>query len=382
MKNFHDSIIIGAGISGIGCANQLLNNNYNDFKIISPNLGGRILKSENDNVEYGAYYIMSIYHNVKNFLIKKRKIKFYDLVFYKNGIKYKVLNKKLIIYFPQLIKLIFILLRFKYHYENFKKKCEYKSQIDCLKSDRFLWNLYNTKTDLFIKQNKLNNIVFDYLAEIIHGTAFMPIKKLNAFTFLQFSLPLVVSVYEFNFENKKIESLLEQNYIIDEVINISKENDTFKIYTKKGELYYSKNLVLAMPPNISKELIKFNDNLREPISVYMFHLNGQIKKIWNDGRDDLFDENSKILAISLQKDGTYLFYTLEEKPEISKYFENYSIIKQKFWNPAFNIGGSNLVNFKQGENLYVIGDNNICGLEDSYIYGIYAGNKILGKTKD
>jgi hypothetical protein len=382
MKKNYDSIIIGAGVAGIGCASQLLKNDYSDFRIISPDIGGRILKSNIDGVNYGSYYIMGIYHHIKDLVFKEKRIWFFDLMFYKNGEKYGVLNKKLFSYLPQLIKLIFILLKFKKHYENFKKNCEVESQINCLKKDPYLWYLYNIETELFVKENRLHDIVNDYLAEILHGTAFVPIKQLNTFTFLQFSLPLIISIYEFDFKKEKICSSLSSNYINDVVLSVSKEGNKYKISTKKDETYYCKNLISALPPNIAKEILRFDDNLRGPISVYMFHLSGKIKNNWVGGEDDLFDENNKTLAISIQKDGTYLFYTLDKNPNINKYFNNFSILQEKFWDPAFNIGGSNLVNFKQGENLYVIGDNNICGLEDSYIYGIYAGNKILGKTKD
>lgn len=94
MKNKFETIILGAGISGIGCAKTLLDNNYKDFKIISLDIGGRILESKNDQVEYGAYYMMNIYHHTKQFLEMKGKIKISDLVFHKNRKKYKFTLKK------------------------------------------------------------------------------------------------------------------------------------------------------------------------------------------------------------------------------------------------------------------------------------------------
>ena len=53
------------------------------------------------------------------------------------------------------------------------------------------------------------------------------------------------------------------------------------------------------------------------------------------------------------------FYTKNSNPNFNKYFYNCKIIRHKYWNPAFNIGGSNIVDFIQGKNLFVIGDNNI-----------------------
>ena len=114
----------------------------------------------------------------------------------------------------------------------------------------------------------------------------------------------------------------------------------------------------------------------------MLHLIGEIKSDWNQSDGNLFDDKNRMLAIAHQRDNSYLFYTKDAKPDLNKYFYNFKIIKHKHWNPAFNIGGDNIIDFIQGKNLFVIGDNNICGLEDSYIYGMYAANKVLGRTID
>jgi hypothetical protein len=382
MKKIYDTIILGAGISGIGCANQLLKNGYKDFKIISPDIGGRILESGGDTVEYGAYYMMNIYHHVKGYMDIKGKIKISDLIFHKNGKRYKFLFKNIISLSFQLIKLVFILLKFKRHYEKFKKCCEYESQVNCFKKDEYLWNLYNTKTEDFIKEHKLYDIFYDYMAEVLHGSGFVPIKKLNAFTLLHFSLPLILPVYEFNFRQNQVEDLLRENLVNDIVVEVYREENFYKISTQENDVFYCKNLISALPPHLAKKLLQFKEELREPVNVFMFHLQGKIKEKWNEANYNLFDDDNPILALALQKDGSYLFYSRNQDINLYNYFEDYSLIEKKFWNPAFNIGGSNFVNFEQGENLYVIGDNNICGLEDSYIYGIYAGNKILGRAKD
>ena len=58
-----ETIIVGAGISGLSCARQLQAQNE-DFLLISKNIGGRILTSEDGTVNYGAFFVCSDYYNV------------------------------------------------------------------------------------------------------------------------------------------------------------------------------------------------------------------------------------------------------------------------------------------------------------------------------
>lgn len=381
IQRTYKTVIIGGGISGLGCVHKLMEHK-SEFKIISPDIGGKILESESKTVEYGAYYVMSIYHNTTSFVEIGKRIDPTKLIFHKSNHNYKMFDKKIVTHFFQLMKLMFILRKFKKHYESFKIKCLYTSQINCLKDDAYLWGLYNSNADSFVKENHIKGIVYDYLAEVLHGTAFIPVKDLNAFEFLHFSLPLIVPVYEFNFKKQKAMSLIKNHWIKDKVIKIKNKNGKYYLLTKNKKNICCTNVVVATPPHISKKLLKFKQSLREPAKVYMFHLLGKIKPDWDKGEENLFDDKNRMLAIAHQRDNSYLFYTKEKKPNFNRYFFNYKIIKHKYWNPAFNIGGSNILEFNQGKNLFLIGDNNICGLEDSFIYGMYAANKILGKTTD
>ena len=113
----------------------------------------------------------------------------------------------------------------------------------------------------------------------------------------------------------------------------------------------------------------------------MFHINGEIKEHWKQGKINFFENNSDILVIAKQKNETYLLYSKNSNPKLSNFFKKYSIITHKFWNPAFILTHKNLINSQINNNLYLIGDYNICGLEDSYITGIFAANKIIQKSK-
>lgn len=66
-KNYHKVIIIGAGISGLACANGLLSNNITDFKLLEARnrIGGRIISIEmgSQRIELGANWIHGVLGN-------------------------------------------------------------------------------------------------------------------------------------------------------------------------------------------------------------------------------------------------------------------------------------------------------------------------------
>ncbi len=53
------------------------------------------------------------------------------------------------------------------------------------------------------------------------------------------------------------------------------------------------------------------------------------------------------------------------------------ILAHHFWNPAGTINGHNLIESNRRNNMFLIGDYNVAGLEESYISGIYAANQII-----
>ena len=381
-KKIYDTIIVGAGMSGIGCAYNLLKNKYKNFKIISPTIGGRILESDNGVVEYGAYYIMDIYHNTKMFVEKGRRIGFMEVLFHNRREVYDLFNKKLLRNLKEVIRLVFILFKFKRHYAKFKKCNLYQSQISCLKKDAYLLELYNQNASDFIKDKKINHVVNDYMSEVLHGTAFAPVEKLNAFTFLHFSLPLIVPIYKFIFRYDEIKKYLNKNYIQDVVAGIKKEKNIYKVKTKNNQTFYCQTLVIATPPTVSKKLLGFKEALRGGVKAHMFHVIGALHKKYKGTDLHLFRNKSRMLAIAHQDDHSFLVYSVHKDIDFSKYFFKHKIIKHKYWKPAFHITGNKLLKFNQGDNLYLIGDNNIVGLEPAYLYGKYCANKILNKTKD
>jgi hypothetical protein len=375
MKTFSETVIVGAGVSGIACAKTLLEEKK-DFIIISPNIGGRVQESANSKVQYGAYYITKNYDGIKNVVKIKKKINPFNVRFNTNKNSYSILNIRIFSNPIQLLRLILLIKIFKKHYQRFKQECSHTPQPESLRKNPYLFNLYKTSASEFIKEKKIERIVNDYLAGMIYGSTFTNIDNINAFTLLHLSLPIILPVYEFTFEKEKILDLLKSNYIQDKILRIQKNKDTYLLLTEKKNIFECNNLVLATPPEETKRLLDVDMPLRSPISSHMYHIEGSRKKRQLKGKINFFNYKSDIIVVAQQEDETFLLYSKKKDPEIQRYFDSYKIINHIHWNPAFNIGGSNIIEFKYDDRILVIGDNNVCCLEDCYIYGSFTAKYI------
>ncbi|MBI2112761.1 NAD(P)/FAD-dependent oxidoreductase [Candidatus Woesearchaeota archaeon] len=373
-----ETIIIGAGISGLGCA-RTLSDHQQEFKIITENIGGRILTSKQGEVQYGAYFIGEDYKNVLPFVKKTRPLNNFMIEFHQHRKRYFI--SKSLKYPLQLIRLLLILKKFKKHLSLFQDRCKTISQKEALQEDQYLYELYNKRTDVFIKEEGISEIVNQFLEEGMYGILFTKLTEVYALEFLRWSQYLITPYYEFIFLKDKVIKGFSKDIIMDTVISIKKREQYYQIKTKKQKLYAAKNIVIATPINVTQQLVGIKE-IKKGINANMFHLKGTIKEEFSGGEFEVFSEGSPELSIAKQRDGTYVFYHKSKSPNFSKYFKSYKIIAKHIWSPAFNLNGKVLLEQKRGKNLYLATDHNVCGLEDSFITGIYAANQIIKNSKE
>lgn len=370
-----ETIIIGAGVAGLGCAHHLAKHKR-DFLIITENIGGRIATSDDGRINYGAYFVLNNYKHILNFVEKGEKLHPFSVEFHKKRNRYYHLLK-MWKHPIQSLSLIFILLKFKSQYESFKKQCEHQSQRIVIESNPKLKKLYHQSASELIKEKKITEIANKFLSEGIYMCTFLPLSKVSAFDFMRLCLGLILPAYEFTFFPYRATKDFQNKIKSDSVVSIKKG----KIQTKNGQSYKASHVVVATPAPIAKELLKLK-KLKAESHTYVFHISGKLKEEWRGGQFELFDSSSEVIFIRKQSDGSYIFYSKTSNPKLKNYFLNPAIIYKKHWKPAFNIIGDELLDCEQGYNIYLAGDHNVVGLEDSYITGVLAANKILKKINE
>lgn len=369
----HQTIIIGAGIAGLACARKL-HENGKEFLVISKNIGGRCGKYSKDGVSYGAYFIMDNFHYFKKFVRIKRRIEPTRILFHNGCQGYRLLDKGLLSHPVQVMRSLYLIFKFKKHYETFKKKCETISQAQALKSDPFLWALYNKKASVFFKEHNIKEFQEDYICPVLYLISFPPPHKTNAFVYLQWLLTVITPFYEFIFMEEKMVKGFRRDIILDTVNQIKKGKELYTVKTKK-KIFRAKNVVVAAPYPFPEILL----HIKKPansVKSYFFHISGRLRESYDQVGLNAF-KMGNIYAIAPQTDGTFIFYSKEKNPKFSDYFYEYKVIWHKFWKPAFIFREIPLES-EQDRNLYLIGDYNFPGLEDAYITGIYAANRIIG----
>ncbi|MBW3021809.1 hypothetical protein KY328_02735, partial [Candidatus Woesearchaeota archaeon] len=324
---------------------------------------------------YGALFVGAGYELFNKYAELHSELKLKDFVFHKNGKKYFLFTRAIIPYLGEFLKFMYLLKKFYREFKRLRLKCEIVSQKKAIENSKFLYNLYMRNAGEFVKERKLNRLVKKYIEGPLYTLTFSKLSEMNAFCFLQYSLPLIIGVFLFKFKKDELIRPFKKKIIIAEVKQISCKEGIYKVKTC-DKTFYCKNLVLATEITWSKRFAGVK-KINKPISTHMFHIRGMPKEIIAQGKDEFFDPNNKMQSVAKIEDGSYIFYYKTGNPPLDKYFKKYNIIYHKHWNPAGTINGHTLIESDRGKNMYLIGDFNIAGLEDSFITGIYAANQII-----
>ena len=377
VKNSYETVIVGGGISGLACARSLCEKGR-DFLLISEDIGGRILASKDGATNLGAFFVCSDYFHFLKFAKIKNRIKLSDFCFHENGETFVFFEPVLLKYSFQMIKILKLLYKFRKAFRRLRKTCETISQKKAIENDSFLYQLFMENAADFVKRIHIEKGTNKYLSKGLYSTTFSKINEMNAFSFMEFCLPLITPIYTFSFEKDKIIQPFSDNILIRHLDEITYKNNFYKIKINK-EFVQAKNIVLATEITCSKRFAGvYKTNL--PVNTNMYYIKGKPKEIISEKSYHLFNPGNNIQAIANLKNSSFLFYYKNKKPSLNLFFNKAEIIESKTWNCTGTINGHELIESNRGNNLYLIGDFNIAGLEDAYITGIYAANQIVTKN--
>ena len=378
----YNTVIVGAGIAGIAAAKTLQRSDPSlDWLIVSPDIGGRIVSSKDGAVQYGAYFAISNYKNAFSVIEKGKRLRVFNLGLYRPNQKPRS-GYRIFLHPIQVIRLLVMMGRFSKRYKKFKAVSAIAGQKKALQADSYLHKLFTTNAEQFADEHGFGQIARDYISFWVRAISFTTLNRVSAFDLLRFSAGAFSGYHHYSFEPNVLRNEWGDKYLQAEVnsINRAKHQGHYEIQVG-DKTVLAKKVILATPPGVTQGLIQL-ERVKEPIDAYMLHIDGEMHPKWHTKADFLvFDESYNVISIAKEKDGSFLLYARLPEPDLDKFFKSHELIATKHWSPAFNlVVDDTLIDQEIDDHFYIAGDFNIAGIEDAYITGVYAANRVLQES--
>ncbi len=168
--------------------------------------------------------------------------------------------------------------------------------------------------------------------------------------------------------------------LFDTVTRISGSAGGYSVHTRRSGPLTADQVVVATPIDVSARLLELA-RTKKPVNAHTFLVRGLLRRPWARATINLFPDGDPYLAVAQQSDGSSLLCSGSEHLDFGRFFTRWEIVEHQRWAPAFHIEGSALLECEQAPGLFLIGDHNVCGLEDAYLTGIHAANRILAAQR-
>ena len=406
----HETIIVGAGAAGMNCALDLKEAGH-DYLLIADYMGGRIFNDTSKHMNYGAVFYFGSYRTMlsaQRGILKPTT----DVVPSLTAAacnpddtrQWSALSAKTASDLPSLWRFEkFMTQEFLPHYEKFKKNCEIMEVRTALAADPFIDQLFHETAAQMIERLDIKPIADDLVSMFAHACTGTPPAELMALDYLNTvqplsmelpSMKLVMSLTRFDFDADEMTERLSAGsgdvLLGTKVTKVEQVEGGWKVTTDTKKTFTAKNLVMATPADVTQRLLQPVASVpdfktRKPCVLYAYLLKGTIREHYAHHDVHIFNEKTPIIFIAKREPGTYEIFTevdFEKDGRMDKYFSDYEIIGKKHWPQAMFTGPTEALPQNLAPGLIMAGDHNGLGMEPAAISGIYAANKVLGRTVD
>ncbi len=377
-----ETVIVGAGISGLACANKL-HSAGKDFIVISKDIGGRIKTSKiNSAVSLGGVYINSDYFNLMPFVDIIEPFRVRDFYFF-NGKNYRTIfsfnNLK---YLPKIIRFIHLLKQFRSRLNIMRKNAEHEELYTLIENDPLLKKYWHLSASDFLKLYSFEELDYQFGQPTAGTNVFTTSKDMNAFYYLYLFFTMIRPAYIVDTSRtaERLSRGFESKIIIDTVISIEKQKvGDYLITTNKNE-FLAKNVVVAAPYLD----IKIAYDVPKPYkttSVFTYYVMGDRKAEYAHKKGVVLrPESHNTYLLWKQKSGGDLIYAKTGDLDLTEYYEDFKVLDKIFWETGMNLPDKNVIKQKLGAGFYLASDYNFSLMEDAFITGLYAANQIIKKA--
>jgi hypothetical protein len=364
------TLIVGQGISGLACARRLYERQI-PFLLITDRLGGRMHASPDFNVNYGASYITSDYRHTGRFIGRREVIRMRDAWFWDRGRWITIFDRSNVVRLRKIAALYGHLRRFRRHLNRLRTNAGERCQRALLNDDPFLLRTVRQDARDFIKANGFEDINEVFIDPILHSTLFLSHQSVNTFYYLAVLMPILLPTYVADF-SETVPRFIEgwkDRIIIDKVVSVQRRGNGFDIETGRDR-YRARACVVSTPWHNTREFAP--DHARQcptvQVPVSALYVRGRRRTGLPSHKMVFFRPGHDVTVLWRQNETHDLLFSRSPAPDLSRYYDDCEIEGAVHWKTGVMLSRE-WRPLEPEESLFMVGDHNICGLEDSYLTG-------------
>jgi len=373
-----EAVIVGGGISGLACAKRLCEAQAT-FRLITDHLGGRMYHSNDGTMNFGATYINEDYRHLLGYVGRQIPLRVQD-AFFQHGDQFTTLfdwrNPRS---WPSVCRGVWRLQEFRQALRGFRKQAERVPQ-HALRPHYPLIDRYSRQpAEEFIAESGLEVLNTRYASLIVRSTAFAAPSEITALFYLGSLLPLIARTWVADFSNtyQQLTARCQERIVLDRVVAVGRRRGHFEVHTQRGTVYPAKNIVIAAP-YLDATLLFPVPRPHRVTSATMLFVRGRRRVLYQHKRIVVFAPSpTGIASIWDQGYGWDQVYALCPQPTLSEIYETHTILQAVTWKTAIVLSDAQWAPLELEPGIYLAGDYNVCGLEDSYLTGLCAAHHIL-----
>jgi len=386
-----ETLIIGAGISGLSCARKLADSSR-DFLVITDRLGGRMhhstwdsssSSSKSSTLNLGATYVNDDYTNILKYVDRGQPFKLSKAYCENEGKLTTAFNWRNWNEMVPFVRLVYRVYQLRFAAKEFRKDTETTPQIEVLSKHPIINKYVHQAAEEFIQELNLQTLNERYCNPAFQATCFVNAKEANTLFYLGNLFPLIIKTYiaDFTHTYSRLTKGYENKIVIDKVCGLQRNvNGNWNISTISGENYTANNVVIATPYHNASEFYPV-PKPKLSTSATVLYVKGQRKKSYRQKDFMLFHpERTGIALLWGQTNGLDLIFSVTDTPELEAIYKEYDVIEKVHWKTAVVISDENWVPLILEPGLFLVGDYNVCGLEDTFITGLCAANHIIAQS--
>lgn len=370
------ALVVGAGVAGMSCALRLQDAGV-DYRIVAEDLGGRVDYSPEQQVNFGAYFVMANYANARRILRRESWIDPFACCFHQeDGAAYPTISGHTLLRSGRFAQFGVLMVRFMRHYAAFKRNCERMPQREAMALDPYIGRLFRQPASAWVREHHLDAVALDYVSKFTYACTGVSLDRLTALDALNVCQGLLLPIHRFSFDERAMARRLGDRLVRDRVTALRSEDGRHVVTCDSGAEYAADLLVLATPALETQRLLDL-PQIRETCELYVFHLRATLRPAFAPHAMNLFPFSSPVVLTAVQDDGTFLVYTRDADADLGQVCTSWEVLGSRAWRRAMYVSGSAYLEQQYGPTLFTAGDHNGLGLEPAAISGIYAANQVI-----